>query len=203
MPLSTFSSIPPVSPLEKVAQPTVAPISMAQIALTDASHQGVIDIRGQAAEQVLRTLYDDVPDATGKVTLIRDGALARLRPDQFALLLEQYENRDALKRLEEAVDEIGVTVTDVTHGRAIMLLSGAKAAAALPKVCGLDFHNSAFPDLHAAQTSLAKVRTLILRLDEDSVPAYHLVVERSLGAYVWGVVYDAIREYQISERSDV
>jgi len=192
MPVSTFSTIPFVSPLENVAQPTAA----TRIRLEDATQQGMIDIRGKAAEQVLQTLYDSVPSASGDVTITSDGTLVRLRPDLFALLGNQ-RNEAVFTRLNNAAGAAGITVTDMTHGRAIMLLVGAQAGSVLPKICGLDFHDAAFPNLHAAQTSLAKVPTLIVRADRDAVPAYLLVVERSLGAYVWGVVYDALQEFRV------
>lgn len=189
MSLSTFSDIPFASPLAQIAADSTP---SAQITLTDVSHHGMIDIRGRTAEQNLKTLYDAVPDSPGNVTVTRDGLLARLRPDQFALLLTEGANRNVLNALGSAA----VTITDVTHGRAIMLLSGAQAGEVLPKVCGLSFHDAAFPNLHAAQTSLAKVRALIVRSDRDSLPAYYLVVDRSLGAYVWGVVDDAAQEFR-------
>ncbi|MBC7814291.1 MAG: hypothetical protein H7175_24260 [Burkholderiales bacterium] len=192
MPVFTFSTIPFVSPLANVTQPTAA----TRIRLEDASQQGMIDIRGQAAALVLQTLYDAVPAASGDVIMTPDGALVRLRLDQFALLGNQHDE-SVFNRLNEAAGAATITVTDMTHGRAIMLLVGAQAGAVLPKICGLDFHDEAFPNFHAAQTSLAKVPTLIVRADRDAVPAYLLVVERSLGAYVWGVVYDALQEFRV------
>lgn len=189
MPLSTSSDIPFTSPLKK---PDANAVPSSQVTLTDVSAQGVIDIRGRTADQALKTLYDAVPGSPGSVTLTRDGALACLRPDQFTLLLNNGANRDAL----DALDGMTVTITDVTHGRAIMRLTGEKAPSVLPKICGLNFADAAFPNLHAAQTSLAKVRALIVRSDRDSLPAYYLVVDRSLGAYVWGVVDDAAQEFR-------
>jgi sarcosine oxidase gamma subunit len=35
---------------------------------------------------------------------------------------------------------------------------------------------------------------LIVRLDEPT-PAYHLVVDRSLAAYVWAALTDAMQEF--------
>jgi sarcosine oxidase, subunit gamma len=88
-----------------------------------------------------------------------------------------------------------VTLTDITHGRAGIALVGTQARDVLAKVCGLDFSDRTFLDKHAAQTSLAKVRALIIRDDEDSLPIYKLFVDRSLASYVWDVVYDAAQEF--------
>ena len=82
--------------------------------------------------------------------------------------------------------------TDLTHGRAVLKLSGPAAAAILNAICGLDFHDTAFPNLHVQQTSAAKVKTLIARADENGAPAYYLHVPRPFGQYFWDTLRDAM-----------
>jgi sarcosine oxidase gamma subunit len=66
----------------------------------------------------------------------------------------------------------------------------------LPKLCGLDFSGSGFPDLHVAQTGLAKVHTLIVRRDHLGRQAYLIIVGRSVTEYVWGQLLDAAEEFE-------
>lgn len=123
------------------------------------------------------------------IELIRQG-LNRNRPLQrmwHERDLKDHYVESTVERLREASGSAHVTITDLTHGRGQFRLSGPRAVEVLHKSCALDFSDSAFPNLHAAQTGLAKVHALIVRLDE-STPAYYLAVDRSLAAYVWEAV---------------
>lgn len=145
----------------------------------------LLHIRGKAAAQILNA--DSL--AIGSTVEITDGLLVRLRRDEFVLL--SADVRAANEHVTRQIGELHVTVTDITHGRGSITLGGHRALDVLAKVCALDFADSKFPNHHAAQTSLAKVRTLIIRDDMRETPAYHIIVDRSLVAYVWDVVADA------------
>ena len=86
-----------------------------------------------------------------------------------------------------------VTVTDVTHGRAQLRLSGARAAELLSRLCALDFHPDHFPDGAARQTSVAKTTQLVIRDDVDGGLSYSLIGARSLGGYLWRTILEAAR----------
>jgi heterotetrameric sarcosine oxidase gamma subunit len=85
----------------------------------------------------------------------------------------------------------------MTHGRAELRLIGPASAELLSRLCGLDFHPSAFPNLTARQSSLAKTTQLIIREDIGALPAYSLVGARSLGAYLWLAIMQAGRDLDI------
>jgi heterotetrameric sarcosine oxidase gamma subunit len=155
--------------------------------------QGMLHIRGREARRVLAQVYDTEETDVGQVRLVADGTLACLRPDECVLLTSDVQA--ALNHLKGVSSSRLLTLTDVTHGRAMILLTGLRAADVLPKVCGLDFSARRFPDHYAAQTMLAKVRALVIRADNGDLPLYTVVVDRSLAAYVWEVVYDAAREF--------
>lgn len=190
--LPTFSALPIASPLTLTASDLPgdeqARLARAAVGLGELAGRTLLHVRGAAAENVLQGA--DMP--IGAVRTTADGLLARLRRDEFALLAP--DGRVALTRLAGVVGGQRVTLTDITHGRGGLLLAGRHAPDVLAKVCALDFARQ-FPNLHAAQTSLAKVRTLIVRADIESLPAYGLIVDRSLAAYVWAVVFDAAQEF--------
>ncbi|MCI0552445.1 MAG: hypothetical protein L0287_15960, partial [Anaerolineae bacterium] len=88
---------------------------------------------------------------------------------------------------------------DYGGGTAILSLAGQAVPEVLSKLCGLDFHPERFPDLHVAQTSAAKIKTLIARHDASgrapSGRAYSLHVDAPSGQYLWDVVLDAGQEF--------
>ena len=90
-----------------------------------------------------------------------------------------------------------VTATDVTHGRALIRFTGPAAADVLRKVCGIDFSDRITPDGAAFRSSVAAVATDVIRLDTDGVRCYLLHCERSSGAYLFGELLAAGREFAI------
>ena len=168
--------------------------------LADMTPHGKIQIEGDAAAEALRAIYGRAPDEIGSHAAVEDGGLYRLRRDQFYLSTPPGREADALTRLEVAIAESRrfVTVTDMTHALADTRLIGPASPNVLSKVCGLDFHPTAFPNVTAKQSSLAKTRQLILRRDFGGLPAYTCVGDRSMGAYVWEVVFEAGREFGIA-----
>jgi heterotetrameric sarcosine oxidase gamma subunit len=194
MTLSTVSNLPFLSPIGAESPAGV----MGRLWLEDFSGSWVLlRVQGQA-EEALRRAFGDVPAAPGDVLEVGWGAFAAcLRPDLYLLLL-QPEDGPRLAESLQADAGPRLTVTDITHGRAVLHLNGSLSGAMLPKLCGLDFHPDAFPNFHAAPTSYAKVRAVIIRLDaEEESPAwdYYLIVDRSQAGYVWAATADAMDEF--------
>ncbi|MEO8394638.1 MAG: sarcosine oxidase subunit gamma family protein [Chloroflexota bacterium] len=190
--LETFSELPIVSPLASIPDEDTLGVTIS-VGLSEITNRGLLHIRGNEAEAALRASAMKIGDVLPAES--EEGLLARTRRDEFVLLTRDVYV--AMERLATLIGDKRVTLTEITHGRCGILLVGSDAARVLPKVCGLDFSDKQFPNLHAAQTSLAKVRTLIIRADIDTTPAYGLIVDRSLAQYVWGVVYDAGQEFGI------
>jgi heterotetrameric sarcosine oxidase gamma subunit len=90
-----------------------------------------------------------------------------------------------------------VTATDVTHGRALVRLTGPRAASVLAKVCGIDTSDGITPDGAAFRTAVAAVATDVIRDDTGGVPSYLLHCERSSGAYLFGELLAAGGEFGI------
>jgi heterotetrameric sarcosine oxidase gamma subunit len=88
-----------------------------------------------------------------------------------------------------------ITVLDVTHGRALMRLTGQDAPALLAKVCAIDLADHRTPDGTAFRSSLAKVITDVVRDDQDAARSYLLHCERSYGQYLFGALLDAGAEF--------
>jgi heterotetrameric sarcosine oxidase gamma subunit len=123
---------------------------------------------------------------------------ARVATDEYLLLLSSPAGT-----LPEGVQSQSnpalITVTDLTHGVAILLVAGSPAKSLLRKVCGLSFSDQVLPDHSATQTSLAKVRGTILRRDWRQFPAYLIIIDRSVGRYVWEIMLEASREFSMGQ----
>lgn len=88
-----------------------------------------------------------------------------------------------------------ITVLDLTHGRALIRLTGAAAPALLAKVCAIDLADHRTPNGTALRTSVAKLTTDLVRDDQEAVPSYLLHCERSSGQYLFEALLDAGAEF--------
>jgi heterotetrameric sarcosine oxidase gamma subunit len=194
------------------------------VALADETLNGKVLIQGSQAEAVLHEAFDLPTLAIGAGVTIRGGEEARerggegashqppvtshhsplhvyrLRSDLFFMSTPPGGEDAAREKLTETVRASGhfVTVTDVTHGRTEIRAIGPDSRTLLSKVCGLDFHPSAFPNGGTKQSSLAKTTQLIIRRDIGELSAFSIIGARSLGAYVWETIMDAGREFGLA-----
>jgi heterotetrameric sarcosine oxidase gamma subunit len=191
MNLSTKSQLPFRSPImgeTKIEAPGIARLKDLTPAL------GVLHLRGPDSEKMVVHMNDGRPgQKTLKIAEARPtnaGIPCRLAADEYLWLVESPEQWEAtFARLSEAAEGQRGTVSDLTHGYGKLELSGPNAAALLPRLCGLDFSEMGFPNRRVAQTSVAKVRATLVRLDErGNPPNYLLLVDRSVSVYVWQVM---------------
>ena len=97
---------------------------------------------------------------------------------------------------DAAGDEF-VSVTDLTHGRALVRVTGPDAADLLARLCGADLEDDMAPDGAALRSGVAGVATDIIRDDQAAVPSYLLHCERSSGQYLFGALVSAGEELGI------
>ena len=112
-------------------------------------------------------------------------------PGQAADLVVRYEN------LATQLPGEVVSVIDLTHGRALMRLTGARAADVLSAVCAIDLSETVTPAGAAFRSSVAALATDVIRDDLAGVRSYLLHCERSSGLYLFDSVLSAGRELGI------
>jgi len=90
-----------------------------------------------------------------------------------------------------------VSVVDLSHGRALVRLTGARAVDLLAKETAVDLGDSVCPDGVAFRSALAGVATDVIRDDRDVERSYLVGCERSSGQYVFDSLLDAGAEFGI------
>lgn len=78
-----------------------------------------------------------------------------------------------------------VSVIDLTHGRALVRVTGEDAPDLLALLCGVDLDGDMTPDGAAFRSGLAGVATDVIRDDRDGTRSYLLHCERSSGQYLF------------------
>ena len=169
------------------------------VALGDETPRAKLLVQGEEAAAVVAAATGLGAPAVGGVS--GDGvACYGLRPDLLLVAAGPGQGEEILEALEQAAVETPglATVTDVTHGRFEYRIVGPEAPRLLSKVCGLDFDDSAFPDRRARETSVARVKALVVRADAGELPAYRVFGGRAPGAYVWDILMEAGAEFGIA-----
>jgi heterotetrameric sarcosine oxidase gamma subunit len=168
-----------------------------RVALADLSFNGKVNVRGEAAGDLIARAFQMVHNPVGRLLAATNGLRSLpLAADEF-LLLSGPGGEDEIVRCLSETGDGSVTVVDLTHGLAGFWLAGPDSPHLLSKLCALSFDTRDFPDGHVAQSSLAKVHATILRHDRGRLPAYEFYVERPYGEYLWDVILDAGTEFGI------
>ncbi len=170
--------------------------SSADLTLTDLTPLAKVAVRAPYAGAVRDALGAPfghaAVDAMGRL-VIGSG------PGEWLVLAGVCDAAAVHAQVTEATAELGelVSIVDLTHGRALVRLTGARCADLLAKVCGIDLADSATPDGTAFRTSVARLVTDVVRKDADATPSYLLHCERSCGQYLFDALLDAGAEFGI------
>ncbi len=169
--------------------------SGAELRIMDCTPLAKVLVRASTSGEVARAL--GVP--FGRAARDERGTLVvGSGPGEWLLLAPpDTAPEEIARRVKEVPDEGLVSVFDATHGRALMRITGERAADLLAKVCGVDFSDEITPDGAAFRSSVAKLVTDVVRDDQDGVRSYLLHCERSSGQYLFDALVDAGDEFGI------
>ncbi|HSA82046.1 MAG TPA: sarcosine oxidase subunit gamma family protein, partial [Geminicoccaceae bacterium] len=132
----------------------------------------IAPLRRALAEQLEVTLPEGRAAASeGSVVLFR------IAPRRWWLARAEDPSSDLTARLAAAATG-RAAITDLSHSRTVLQLSGPDSGKVLQKLCRIDLHPRAFPAGCVAQTPLGQVTALIHALDDG--PSFELYFPRSL-----------------------
>jgi heterotetrameric sarcosine oxidase gamma subunit len=168
--------------------------SYADLRIVDCTPLAKVLVQASTGGEVAHTLGVPFGRAArdGRGTLVAGSG-----PGEWLLLAPPGASATVAGRVKEVQDEGLVSVFDATHGRALMRITGARAADLLAKVCGVDLSEEVAPDGAAFRSSVAKLVTDVVRDDRDGVRSYLLHCERSSGQYLFDALIDAGDEFGI------
>lgn len=171
------------------------------VAVADGSAYGKILVEGNQAAAVVESAIGVIGLSVNAGARFDGGHVYALRPDLYFINTRPPTLDSILDRVRTVAEAAApdlVTVTDITPGRTELLIAGPDSAALLHLLCGLDLHESHFPNLTAKQTSVAKTTNIVIRRDLGQLPGYWLVGARSYGAYMWDTIVTAGEHLEIA-----
>jgi heterotetrameric sarcosine oxidase gamma subunit len=192
------SPITPAAPVQVVAGWEVSGArSDAALTITDSTPLAKVQLRAAPNGALAKAL--GVP--FGRAARDAGELLIGSGPGQWLVLAQPGAARGVVRRLEgiaagSAPGEF-VSVTDLTHGRALVRLAGQQAPDLLARLCPADLHDDMAPDGTAFRTSVAGLATDLIRDDRDGTVSYLLHCERSSGQYLFDALLAAGESFGI------
>lgn len=163
------------------------------VRLAELPHVGKVALRGDPDDRefhaaVRDALELDLPLAPNSSSETPAVCALWLGPDEWLLVCAPGSEGDVADALRAALAGRHAAVVDVTDGRAVLRLSGARARTVLAKGCAIDLHPRAFAFGDVVQAALAKSQVILQQSvdDEDEGgPAFDIYVARSFADYLW------------------
>ena len=172
----------------------------AQVMLGECPMRGLLVLRGDANAAEFRSAVSTVLGIEPVVEPLasvrkRDVSMLWLGPDEWLVVVPDRRAPRIEGALRDALEGQRAALTDVSHARTILTLSGPEARAVLVKGCPLDFHSRVFEPGRCAQSRLAKCQVLIHQTDAS--PTFEIHVNRSFAQYAWTWLEDAGKEFGV------
>lgn len=170
----------------------------ARCGLLDLSNLARVGFRGAASAVYLQARGYSLPSAPNRALGQADGsAVLRLSQNEYLLLGSLLDAGARIRREERdwQPDDGANYLLPRQDSHAWLLLSGARQAEVMAKLCGVDLRAEAFPAGGVAQTSAARINVIVANLPLGQLPCFHILCDRASAHYFWGALLDAMQEF--------
>jgi sarcosine oxidase subunit gamma len=172
------------------------------LTLAECRGRALLTIAGPVASDgfvgaVRAVLGAELPREPGGVAAARDGWTVWTGPAEWLYVTPGGDGWALERELARAVVPAGGTVVDVSHGRAVLRLTGAPVRALLSEFCAIDLHERGFPAGRCTQTLFGKMTVLLHALADDQAggDGFEVYVSRSYADALAEAIRDAAREF--------
>ncbi|TGQ11629.1 MULTISPECIES: sarcosine oxidase subunit gamma family protein [unclassified Mesorhizobium] len=170
----------------------------AGVALTEIRNFDLIQVmarRGKAGEtaKAAQARFGAAAPETPKTVATADATLIWSGPDQFLVLSKGGKHTMAALA---PVFAGSASLSDQSHARALISISGDKARAMLAKLSSVDLHPDVFGVGAAAATSMDHTSVTLWRGDDRNGQAvFNLLVFATFAESLWHTILDSAAEY--------
>lgn len=174
----------------------------AGVSLTEVRNFDLVQVmarRGKAAEvaEAAQARFGVAAPETPKAVDTADATLIWSGPDQFFVLT---------KGGKHGTGELGpafassASLSDQSHARALISISGAKARTMLAKLSSIDLHPAAFSVGAAAATSMDHTSVTLWRGNDraDGLAVFNVLVFATFAESLWHTMLDSAAEYGVA-----
>ena len=174
----------------------------AGVSLTEIRNFDLIQImgrRGKATDlaKAAKAHFGVAAPEAPKAVQAPDATLIWSGPDQFFVLSKG--GKHTMDTLAPAFSG-SASLSDQTHARALISISGGKARTMLAKLSSIDLHPTAFPVGAAAATSMDHTSVTFWRGNgrADGLAVFNVLVFATFAESLWHTVLDSAAEYGVA-----
>ncbi|WP_394211819.1 hypothetical protein [Enterovibrio calviensis] len=173
---------------------------LSSISFFDATTSNRIGFRGQHAASFLQQQGLEIPPQPNNAVEMRNGLwVLRLSLTEFWVLDVEHQHTEAILELEKAaLNASQVTRLYCQHSSAMFVLTGDACPQMFAKVCAVDFQPDVFTPGHIAQTSVARVSSVVVNTSQSAFKQtrFFILSDISSADYLWHALEDAALEFQ-------
>ena len=173
--------------------------SRADVILRDRRGLGIAQIFAKKGKTAALAKKLGISAKPRTATVLEDYTALPLSPGQWMLFADGGADGSFKQMLEERIGKIGY-VSEQSHSRAIIRISGRKCLDVLAKECRLDLHGDVATTGFCAQTNMAKIGVLMHKVDD--APTFDLVVFAGFADSFWHWIRQASAEYNVEAFSE-
>ena len=169
------------------------------LAIADLSGLARIGFKGADTVAWLQSQNLSLPVEPNQACLSDDGlCVARLSRTEFLILDNLLVASEKIEQLRKAcsMDQSQRSyLLERADSHACFALSGEHVPTLLSKVCGVDMRLHRFAQYRIAQTSVARVNSIVIRSDQAKTPCFYVLADLSPAEFMWQGLLDAMQEF--------
>ncbi len=182
----------PISPLSHLDLASGEAASSVNVVLRDRRGLAIAQVFAKKGKGAAVAKKLGISDQPRTATVHKDYTALPLSPGQWMLFCDTGADGAFKFMLDKQIANIGY-VSEQSHSRAVIRISGARALDVLARECRLDLHPSVVQAGFCAQTNMAKIGVLMHKVDD--APTFNLVVFSGFADSFWHWITHASAEF--------
>jgi len=187
------------TPLSHMALPAAKGVSRAGVVLTDRRGLAIAQVFAKKGKTAAVAKKLGISTKPRVATVHEDYTALPLSPGQWMLFANKGADGSFKQLLDAQIAKTGY-VSEQSHSRAVIRISGPRALDVMAKECRLDLHSSVVSAGFCAQTTLAGMGVLMHKIDET--PTFDLVIFSGFADSFWHWICEASAEYDVDVFSE-
>ncbi len=169
------------------------------VELKELAFQGHLNLRGRLNDKAFCKAISDVTGVelvslkANTFVLSGDLKVYWLGPDEWLIITLPDQQVELKHKLEQALQNVFSSVTDISSGQTILNISGANARSLIEKGCTIDLHPRQFKKGDCAQTHLSKATVLLSAIEVSE--EFEIIIRRSFADYLGLWLLDSSLEF--------
>jgi methylglutamate dehydrogenase subunit D len=174
--------------------------SGAEVVLSDRRGLAIAQVFAKKGKTAAVAKKLGISDRPRVATIHKNYTALPLSPGQWMLFANEGADGAFKRLLDDQIAKIGY-VSEQSHSRAVIRISGSKAVEVLSRECRLDLHPGVAEVGFCAQTNMAKIGVLMHKVDDN--PTFDLVVFSGFADSFWHWITHASAEFGFEGFADL